>query len=401
MNITLYNRSFLREHPDAPPWVDSSFMKNHSFMFPGDEVVLYNQINLPGDIENVYGTATMKDIQFNSVKMSIIAKKPNIFTSPFSSIFTATRSFVLDSATVNLNGKNAPVTSWCGDGYASNMNYQSPRNWKLPIDDFRRQINLFTTHTEGTPNWTYWFFFPIQYRWEYWKNLPQADNDFVNNNCGSRNGAVQNNKTQNWTNYAGNPDWQIVSRIELNLTVQGQSTTLISELVLNRETTSIQTYNNNPDYINKSIKMCTVGGIPVNTPNPVFSDSNTSIFAYLTKVSTWNLKEQGLITGFITIEVFEGAGQSQRLRASSSCAATPESCFVSLQNPILNDDGTPVLNNTNDPLLHDPQGVALTFNGQDIIMEAQIDFNKLNAAFPNAIGYNVTARLYNNSVYTD
>lgn len=398
MNINLYNRAFLREHPDAPPWVDSSFMKNHSFITPGDEVVLYNQINLPGDA----GATSMNQIKFKSVTMSLIAKKPNIFTGVFSRVFKATRSFTLDSASVNLTGKNAPVIPCCSDGYAPNMDYQTPRNWKLPVDDFRRQINLFTTHTTGTPNWTYWFFFPILFRWEYWKNLPDADNDFIIS-CGvsdKRAGGVQNNQTQSWVNYAANPDWQVVSHLELNLLVDGQPVTLTSDLNLTRTSSSISPYNSNADYTDLEIATCAVGGIPVSSPCPLFTDQNTSVFAYTTKVAAWGYREQSKITGFIWIEVFQGAGQTQRLRASSACAATPESCFVNIQLPLLNDDGNPQLNDTGDPILHDPQGVGLIFNGQDITMVSEIDYNKLNAAFPNATGFNIYARIYNNTVYT-
>jgi len=46
----LYNNILLREHPDLSLVADPSFEKGHSFIFPGDEIVMCTKINAPADI---------------------------------------------------------------------------------------------------------------------------------------------------------------------------------------------------------------------------------------------------------------------------------------------------------------------------------------------------------------
>lgn len=396
MELQLNNRAFLREHPDLPPWVDGSYAKNHSFIMPGDELVLYHGINLPGDA----GVSSMNDISLKSIKVSIVAEKSNPFSSAFSKQFKSVRRFELDSFTMGLNNNNTPVIPWCSDGYAPNLNFQTDRNWKLPSGDFKRQLNLFTQHNSGSPTWTYWAYFPILFRWEYWQQLATADNDFINA-CNSNNGTVQNNQNKNWLNYHVPPTWCIKSRCELTLLVNGQLTTLVSELNLSRLQASISNYGQNSDYTECVIQSCPVGGVPASEPCLINGDQNTSIFATFNKTSEWSYREQANISGFIWIEIFQGGGASQRMRASSSFKAATDSCFINLQYPVLNDQGQPVLNDNGDQVLHDPAGVQLSFNGQTIRMEAQLDVNKFLAAFPNATSYNIGAKLYNKTVYTD
>src|ERR1035437_6200936 len=93
----LYNRITLREHPDLSPIADATFEKAHSFIYPEDELTFCTKIIAPIDIGG-----SMAGVNMQSVKCSIIAKKPNIYSEEFSRVFASTRYFELDTFTLNL-----------------------------------------------------------------------------------------------------------------------------------------------------------------------------------------------------------------------------------------------------------------------------------------------------------
>src|ERR1035437_3259718 len=294
--LKLYNTITLREQPDLSPIADASFEKCHSFIYPGDEIVictkLKNGINaMVGG--NLFG-GNFNGVVFQSVKCSIIAKKPNIFSEEFDSTFAATRSFELDSFTVPLNNSTAPFVPWPAlGGYGPNINFTQDRNWQLPSGDFKRQINFFTKtilngFTGHVDYFEYNFWFPIIFREEYWLALQAADNDFYDT------AQPQNGKNQKWLRYHNLSilpfGWQIHAKFELKYTKFGVQNSIISEYNLSNEATGIQDYNSNTDYTTKSIKTCKVGGTPSNTPvAPVFGTENTSVFSYFTKVASWEI----------------------------------------------------------------------------------------------------------------
>src|ERR1035437_561558 len=157
--LNLYNKNSLREEPDLSLVADTSFEKSHSFIFPGDEIVICSKFDNWLTIAGPQIFGGLNGVVLQSVKCSIIAKKLDVFSEEFNDIFAATRSFELDSFTVPLNGTNAPWIPYPhGGGYAPNINFSQDRNWKLPHGDFKRTINFFTTYhlNSFTGNLDYW-----------------------------------------------------------------------------------------------------------------------------------------------------------------------------------------------------------------------------------------------------
>lgn len=397
--IKLVARTKLVEHPQLPVNYVPNPILLHSYIFPGDELVMYSNINLPTDA----GVASMNLIQMQDVKNSIIAEKPNIFTGIFANQFSATRSFELDSFSLAFNKINAPLVPWGTDGYAQRVKLENDRNWRLPSADFRRQIKFFTEHTASTTVWNYWFFFPILFRWEYWKALLKADNDFYD-------ALLPNNgQSQKWFRYS-NPSalpfgWLVKARTQLNLLAAGVQTTIIADLNLSNEADQINDYNANADYTLKSIKTCEVGGTPSNTPLAyVFDWQNTSCFAYFTKSSGWVGLEKDNLCGVFWVEPFEGGGVPVRTRASSQYPITPESVFIGMIEPIATSDGGVDIETDGGAIIltdNSGDGVLITFDPLDdknIILSAEIDYVKLKAAYPSVKKFTLYARLYNSTL---
>lgn len=386
----LYNKITLREHPDLSPVADASFEKGHSFIFPGDEIVICTKINAPTDIGGTFAGVTLQ-----SVKMSIIAKKPNIYSEEFSGVFAATRSFELDSVTVPLNSINAPIVPWGSDGYAPNINFTQDRSWTLPIGDFRRQIKAFTDHTASTSAWDYNFWFPFIFNERYWVALAAADNDFYNI------GQPQNGKNDKWLRYhdlSALPfGWKIYYRFELKYTDINGNQTLRTEWNLSNEQTGIQDYKSNTDYALRSIKTCPVGGTPSNTPSAfIFGDRNTSCFGYFTKQTAWDTGEENNLTAIFRVRPFEG-GDRLGSRASSKYGAASDVVWVANTNNLNTDSGLDILTDFGDNIVIDDNGipVTITVTGLDIVVQGEIDFNKLALIFPGVNNFTLYCRLYN------
>lgn len=406
MSVTrLYNKITLREHSDVSPIADPSFEKGHSFIFPGDELVMCAVFDSSTDFAGLRSQNTI-----TSVKMSIIAKKPNVFSSEFNRIFAATRWFELDSVTIPINSLNAPLILWGADGYAQNVSFTQDRNWKLPAGDFKRQIKSFTTHQTDTDSWKYNFWFPIIFDERYWLALANADNDFYDT------GEPQNGKNQKWLRYH-NPSalpfgWLVKYRIELNYDHKGRAVhgsppvvtpnTITSEWNLSNEQTGIQDYESNPDYSLLSIKTCQVDGTPSNTPALIFGDRNTSCFGYFTKQTAWDVGEKDTLVATFRIRPSEG-GDRLGSRGSSVFPATSDVVWVPNTNAITTDDGDDITTDFNDILVIDNDGlpVTISFDPMDdtnVIVQAEIDYNKLGLIFPGITNFTLYCRLYNGTI---
>lgn len=392
--IKLTNKSFLREHPFVNP-IDAPFpVQAHSFIFPGDELVMYHKISLPTDAS----TPLMNDIKFISAKVSVIAQKPNVFSEEFSREFTATRNFELDSFITSFNNINARVIPWGTDGYAPNLTVKQDRNFLLPSADFRREVNFFTKHTAGTAIWDYWFYFPILFRWEYWISLLNADNDFYDASL------PQDGLNNWWYRYFNDVilpfGWKIKSRLDLTVLINGVSNVIRAELDLTPNAGDVNDYNSNADYTQKSIKTSKVGGTLSNTPCFVNGNENTIVVGALRHVLPWEVDEQANIGGLNWIEPFEGAGVTARTRGSSYYQITPESVFMGLGLSATDDDNIGITNEAGLFVVYNPSGTgALTLfesgTPEVIKVVSIIDYNKLKLVYPGVTKFTLYTRIYN------
>lgn len=411
MSVTkLYNKIRLREHPDLDPVADATFQKGHSFIFPGDEIVMCTDIDSDTDIGVIPANIT-----FTSVKISIIAKKPNVFSSEFSREFASTRSFELDSVIVPIDATNAPMVPWGADGYAPNLNFTQDRNWALPLGDFRRQVKAFTTHVASSARWTFSFWFPFIFREEYWLALMTADNDFYDT------GEPQNGKNQKWLRYhdlSALPfGWKIYMRFELFYSVPGGGSShppffsvgsiansIISEYSLSNEQTGIQDYESNPDYDLREIKTGRVNAIPT-TARYIFGGENTSCFGYFTKQTAWEVGEKDNLAAIFRIRPTEG-GDRLGSRASTQYPITVDVVWTNINNDLLTDTGVNIDTDTADHIVLDNDGAGVTIDfdpGDDknIIVQAEIDYVKLAAIFPGVSNFTLYCRLYNGTKLID
>ncbi len=401
MGVTrLYNKITLREHPDLSPVADPSFEKGHSFIFPEDELVFCTKIAAPDDISNDFSGVTLQ-----TVKCSIIAKKPNIFSDVFSSIFTSTRSFDLDSFTTPLNSSNAPLVPWGSDGYAPNINLTQDRNWQLPSGDFRRQIKFFTEHTDSTDVWDWNFWFPVIFREEFWLKLAAADNDFYDP------AKPHNGKNHKWLNYH-DPSflpfgWLVKYRFELKYLKLGVSNTIYSEQNLSNEQLGINDYNSNSDFSLKSIKTCKVGGTPINVPfAPIFGDKNTSCFAYFTKNTAWEPEEEGNLIALFRIRPQESGDQAAWNRGSEKYPVQITDVWVPQEQHIQTNSGFNIITNSGQNIVTNQSevgGCVMFFDPLDhkkITVQAEIDYQKLILKYPGVNRFTLFCRLYNGTIYT-
>lgn len=396
----LYNKITLREHPDLSPIADASFEKGHTFIFPGDEINFITKLDAPTDIGGTLAGVTLK-----SVKCSMIAEKPNVFSSEFNGIFAATRSFELDSFTLAFNNSNAPMVPWGTDGYAPNINFKQDRNWQLPSGDFKRQINFFTTHTPSTAAWQWNFWFPIIFREEFWQSLAAADNDFYDPT------QPQNGKNQDWRRYhnlSALPfGWTVKFKFELTYSQGGITNTIYSKLNLSNEVLAIKSYFSNNAYTNKSIKTCAVGGTPTNTPfAPIYGYQNTACFGYFTKASAWLPGEQNNLTAIFRIRPYQTGDASAWNSSSSKYALQPTDVWVNLNGDLITNDQFDIMTNDGFNIVTNDSGVfgtTITFdpaNNLNIIVSAQLDYIKLAAKYPGVNKFSLYCRLYNQTTYT-
>lgn len=397
----LYNKIQIREHPDLDPVASPGFNKGHSFIFPGDELVACVALDLPQDIG---GTFLFKSL--TSIKMSVIAKKPNIYSEVYGTEYAATREFELDSFTIPLNSTNAPIVPWGTDGYAPNINFSQDRSWALPSGDFRRQIKAFTTHTPSTSSWQYNFWYPLIFREDYWNALIAADNDFYDP-AQPQNG--KNNKWLRYHNLSMPPfGWKIFYKFELFYTqispITGPTANRVyCELDLSNEQTEIQDYESNPDYALLEIKTCPVSGTPSNTPSCfVFGGQNTSCFGYFQKQSAWATNEKTNLSAVFRIRPKEG-GDVLGSRASSLYPVDNSVVWVANTDYLATDSLNRITTDAGDRLVLSNSGAAVTIsfdplNDRNIIVQSEIDYIKLNAIFPGVTAFTLYCRLYNSTL---
>lgn len=391
--IKLSNKSFLREHPFLNPVSVPFPVQSRSYIFPGDEIVMYHKITLPTDVS----VTSINDIKFVSAKCSIIAQKPNVFSEEFSNQFLSTRIFELDSYTTAFNNTNARIIPWGSplgaDGYATNLTIKEDRNWQLPSGDFKREINFFTKHTNGASTWDYWFYFPVLFRWEYWMQLMTADNYFYNN--------TQPNDGLNhfWNHYFVNGVWNLKSRLDLNVLINGIPQLVRAELNLTPLADSINDYSSNTDYTQKNIKTSKIGGTLTNAPCFIYGKEFTVVVGDFRKVTPWT-EDTEKVKGLNWIEPFEGAGVTVRTRGSSFYNATPESVFIGLGTSATDDDGIGIQDGSGNyiVLLAGGKGAITIFDAatpEQVKVVSVIDNNKLNSIYTGSTKFTLYSRLYN------
>lgn len=395
--IKFTDKAFLREHPFLDPISQPAPVQTHSYIYPGDELVLYHKITLPDDAS----VLSINDIKLISAKTSLIAQKPQVYSEEYSEQYQSTRNFELDSFTTSFTPVNAVVHPWGSDGYAADVNVKQNRSWKLPAGDFRRQINWFTTHTPSTPSWEYWFYFPIIFRWEQWIALLGANNDFYDT------AQPQNGQNQWWYHYFVLNKWLIKSRLDLNVLINGVPTIIRSELNLTPGTVDVNDYNSNADWTTESIKTAKIGDTPSNSPAFVYGNKNTQVWGYFEKVSPWGGDEQGNISAIIWIEPFQNAGITVRRRVGSSLyPITSEDVGFGLDTSITDDSGTGIQTDGGDYIVTDGNGngAIVLFNGtqpEKVQVFALIDYNKINNAYPGVTKFTLYCRLYNSTLVGD
>jgi hypothetical protein len=392
--IRYTNKGFIREHPFADPISLPAPVQTHSFIYPGDEIVAYHKLDLPGDA----GASVINDVKLVSAKVSIIAYKNNPYSEEYSREYQAVRTFILDSFSVSFNNANLINHPWGSDGYAPEMLVTQNRDFKLPLNDFRRKINFFTKHTATASTWQYWFYFPFIFRWEYWTSLLGADVDFFDTSL------PQNGWNNLWLHYF-NAKWKIKSRLELNVLVNGVPTLIRNDLNLTPNSSGdLCDYGSNPDWINEAIKTCEAGGTPSNTPALIYGNRYTEVHGYFEKNSAWDLDEQGNIYAVLWIEPFEGAGRDARSRASSLYPIANDSVvFAGVDTSLVDSNGLGIEDSSGNFIVINPagQGVLVWFNAtspEKVEFFGLIDYNKLQLAFPGVRRFTVYARLYNTTL---
>lgn len=400
--IKLTDRSFIREHPFGDPFTspfaNPAYESMYRYIFPGDEILNWHKVSLPDDfIGNVEmaNPPAMSDINFISAKLSIIAKKPQVFSEEFSGEFLSTRIFTLDSFQTTFNNSNATMQLWGADGYARNIHLAQDRAFKLPSGNLFRQVKFFTDHTASTDQWDYYFYFPILWRWEYWLGLLNVHADFFDLT------QAQNGQNHWWYHYFTST-WKLFSRLDLEITVFGVPYRLRTELALTPGTGDVNDYNSNTDYITKSVKTGKVGGALSNSPAFIYQSEDTKVVAALDKVIAWSFGEKANVSVLVWLEPFEGAGITERTRGSSSYQITPESVFKGLGIGAADADGLNITDGGGNFVILNPAGTGakVLFDNADdtkVTIAAVIDYQKLALVYPGVTKFTVYARLYNNT----
>jgi hypothetical protein len=332
------------EHPDP-----LNTARVTSECFPGDELIYNSIVHL--DINEGDGFKN----QIQQARMRVVASKasPSSFDESFDPSFVGQKFFILDEfnysfAGVPLNVNNFP-----------NPNFTADRNWLLNPGDPRRQIAI-TQISSSSSVQEYNFAFPSIFRWEYWKQLLSADDEFINYS------EPQNGKNQFWYHYQTG-EWTIGYVFEMDILNHGTG------LVTTHRATNVLTakdYSSNPKWINKSITLFQNG-----VPMPEGYMSGTTDTEVIAQFHCDDLLLTDEVKGVMWIESFEGDGITERTRISTEYDVESFSLWKSI-------NGSNRLLLTNDG------------NG-NIILSAAIDYTKL---LPNKIKYTYYARIYNDTV---
>jgi hypothetical protein len=331
------------EHPDA-----LNTARNTSECFPGDELIYKSIVDFTvneGDgFKNVIQQARMRVVASKSTTSS--------FDESFDPSFVGQKFFILDEFNYSFAGVPMNLLNF------PNPNFFSDRNWILTPEDPRRQIAI--EQTDITSNtFQYQFRFPSIFRWEYWKQLLAADDEFVNYS------EPQNGKNQFWYHYQTG-DWTIGYVFEMDILNTGTGVT-----TTHRQTNVLtaKDYNSNPKWIDKSIILFE-NGIPL--PDGYMSGTvDTEVVAQF-HCDDLTIIDQ--VHGVMWIESYEGDGITERTRISSLYDVDSLSLWKSV-------DGSNKLLCVND-------GYG------NVTLSAAIDYTKLPANKPRFTFY---ARIYNDT----
>lgn len=285
------------------------------------------------------------------IRMRIVASKTASasFDASFDESFTGAKRFILDEFVFSFAGAAKDAIN------QAEVAFTVDRDFQLPAGDSKRQIFV----QGGMVNVTsteYKTKFPILFRWEYWKQLLAADDEFINF------GQPWNGKNHFWYHFQ-NADWTIGYEIEVLAKVisTGEEKKFYDTIEIDAKD-----YNSNPDWSEELIRLYDMGGtlIPFGY---ILSAADTKIVASFTKSSAIDLS---LITAVIWIEPFEGGGVPARQRISSAFDAQPGKCLQSFDA-------------SNRVIIANPSGNVLT-------LTARID----HALLPPALKYTIYARIY-------
>jgi len=344
MIVTINNTVI--EHPDS-----LTTARTTSECFPGDELIYKSIVDFSID----EGDGFKNTIQ--QARMRVVASKstPSSFDESFDPSFVGQKFFILDEfnysfAGVPMNTLNFP-----------NPNFFADRNWILNPEDPRRQIGIEQSDITAS-TFQYTFMFPSIFRWEYWKQLLAADDEFIDYT------EPQNGKNQFWYHYQTG-DWTIGYVFELDILNLGTGV-----LTTHRETNVLtaKDYSSNPNWYNKEIKLFD-GGVEL-PPGYMLGTSDTTVVA---QFICDDLTISDDIKGLMWIESYEGDGITERTRISSEYDVNSLSLWKAY------------------PLCPTPNRLWVQKIGTIVTLTADIDYTKIPANKPKFTFY---ARIYNDTV---
>jgi hypothetical protein len=344
MYLTINNT--IIEHPDDV----NTGTRITSECFPGDEMIYKSIVDFNFD----EGDGFKNTIQ--QARMRVVASKstPLSFDESFDSSFVGQQYFIMDEfnysfAGVPLNAFNFP-----------NPNFLSDRPYVLDSGDPRRQISITNTILTST-NIQYEFRFPSIFRWEYWKPLLTASDEFIDYT------QPQNGKNQFWFHYQTG-EWTIGYVFEFDILDNS------SGIVTTSRATNVLTakdYDSNAMYHDKAIRLFD-GGLEL-PAGYMLGTSDTTVsatFIYDTPDIT------DVFYGVMWIETYEGEGVNERTRISSEYDLNALSMWKAYYSSPYN-------------------RLLISVGGGIVNMLAYIDYTKIPVNVPR---FTIYARLYNDKV---
>ena len=344
MSVSILSK--FAEHIDAPYMYRTS-----GWCFPGDEMRFQSVVSF--DFST--GSSPYK-LSITQARMRIVASKASAssFDESFDASFVGGRSFVLDEFLYSFSGDPRNAFG------LPNPNFTADRVFQLPSGDFFRQTKIWQSGI-GANEYYLTFEWPILFRWEYWKALATADDEFINY------AEPQNGKNHWWYHYQTG-DWTIGYVFEIDVFdasagIGGATTTYRSTRVL-----EAKDYNSNGKWVNEKIEL--FDGTTALPNGYLLGYTDTKV------VATFECTDSGIsignVYGVLWIETYEGNGVAERTRISSLYDVNAESWWKS-------SDGSNRLKVTN--------------IGSNVFeLEALIDYTKLPLT---ANRYTIYARLYN------
>lgn len=341
MDVTITNTVI--EHPDA-----LNTLRTTSECFPGDELIYKSVVDFtvnPGDgFKNVIQQARMRVVASKST--------PSSFDESFDESFVGQKFFILDEFNYSFAGVPMNLLNF------PNPNFTADRNWLLNSGDPRRQISI--TQTDITlSTFQYEFRFPSIFRWEYWKQLLAADDEFIDYT------EPQNGKNQFWYHYQTG-DWTIGYVFEMDILNTGSGV-----LTTHRQTNVLtaKDYSSNPAWYNKSIIL--FAGV---APLPDGYMSGTQDTQVIAQFHCDALTISDPVKGVLWIESYEGDGITERTRISTEYDVESFSMWKSIDTS---------------------NRASITNDGYgNITLTAYIDYTKIPA---NKYNFTFYARIYNDT----